>query len=106
MWYDYNTENTCAQMISFDIEGDAVTKISFPGGCNGNLETIVKPADGWIVEKPKICRWATPAADVPPPAPTSWQKPSGQQLQNKTNCAKLNSIICHKEGTPWISTIF
>ena len=29
MHYDYKTENTCAQMISFDIEGDVVTNISF-----------------------------------------------------------------------------
>ena len=29
MRFDYKTENTCAQMISFDIEGDVVTNIFF-----------------------------------------------------------------------------
>ena len=51
MRYDYKTENTCAQMISFDLEGDVVTNISFLGGCNGNLKAIAKLVDGWTVEK-------------------------------------------------------
>ena len=51
MRYDYKTENTCAQMISFDIEGDVVTNFSFLGGCNGNLKAIAKLVDGWTVEK-------------------------------------------------------
>ena len=51
MRYDYKTENTCAQMISFDIEGDVVTNISFLGGCNGNLKAIAKLIDGWTVDK-------------------------------------------------------
>lgn len=51
MRYDYKTENTCAQMISFDIEDDVVTNISFLGGCNGNLKAIAKLVDGWTVEK-------------------------------------------------------
>lgn len=46
MRYDYKTENTCAQMISFDLEGDVVTNISFLGGCNGNLKAIAKLVDG------------------------------------------------------------
>lgn len=51
MHYEYKTENTCAQMISFDIDGDVVTNISFLGGCNGNLKAIAKLLDGWTVEK-------------------------------------------------------
>ena len=51
MHYEYKTENTCAQMISFDIEGDVVTNISFLGGCNGNLKAIAKLVDGWTVDK-------------------------------------------------------
>lgn len=51
MRYDYMTENTCAQMISFDIEENVVTNISFLGGCNGNLKAIAKLVDGWTVEK-------------------------------------------------------
>ena len=51
MRYDYKTENTCAQMISFDIQEDVVTNITFLGGCNGNLKAITKLVDGWTVEK-------------------------------------------------------
>ena len=49
--YDYRTQFTCAQMISFDIEGDVITNISFLGGCNGNLKAIAKLVDGWTVDK-------------------------------------------------------
>ena len=51
MRYEYKTENTCAQMIRFDIEGNVITNISFLGGCNGNLKAIAKLVDGWTVEK-------------------------------------------------------
>ena len=46
MHYEYKTENTCAQMISFDLEGEVVTNISFLGGCNGNLKAIAKLVEG------------------------------------------------------------
>lgn len=51
MRYDYKTENTCSQIISFDIEGDVISNIEFYGGCNGNLKAISKLVDGWTVEK-------------------------------------------------------
>ena len=51
MRYDYKTENTCAQMISFDLEGNVVKNIEFYGGCNGNLKAIAKLLDGSTVEE-------------------------------------------------------
>ena len=51
MHYDYKTEVVCAQIISFDINDDVITNISFMGGCNGNLKAIAKLVDGWTVEK-------------------------------------------------------
>ena len=51
MHYDYKTENVCSQIISFDINDDVVTNISFMGGCNGNLKAISKLVDGWTVDK-------------------------------------------------------
>ena len=51
MHYNYNTEMVCAQIISFDINDDVVTNISFMGGCNGNLKAIAKLVDGWTVDK-------------------------------------------------------
>lgn len=51
MRYNYKTENVCSQIISFDINGDVITNISFMGGCNGNLKAIAKLVDGWTVGK-------------------------------------------------------
>lgn len=51
MQYAYKTENTCSQMITFDINGDVITDIEFLGGCSGNLKAIAKLVDGWTVGK-------------------------------------------------------
>lgn len=51
MHYDYKTKNTCSQVISFDINGNIITNISFLGGCNGNLKAIAKLVDGWTVDE-------------------------------------------------------
>ncbi len=51
MKHTYKTKGTCSQLISFDLEGNIVTDISFVGGCNGNLKAISKLTDGMTVEK-------------------------------------------------------
>ena len=51
MRYNYKTENTCAQMICFNIDGDVISDIVFLGGCNGNLKAIAKLVDGWTVDQ-------------------------------------------------------
>ena len=51
MHYDYKAENVCPQIISFDIDGDIITNVSFTGGCNGNLKAISKLVNGWTVDK-------------------------------------------------------
>ena len=51
MDYQYKTSGTCSMMISFHIEDDVITNISFLGGCNGNLKAISKLVDGWTVEQ-------------------------------------------------------
>lgn len=51
MNYVYETENVCSMQISFDIDGDKISNISFMGGCNGNLKAIAKLVDGWSVDK-------------------------------------------------------
>jgi len=50
MEYKYKTKNICAVEISFNIEGNVVSNISFVGGCNGNLKAIAKLLDGATVE--------------------------------------------------------
>ncbi len=51
MRYEYKTENTCTQLISFDIDGNVIRNIEFNGGCNGNLKAISKLLDGVTVEE-------------------------------------------------------
>lgn len=51
MRYEYKTENTCSQLISFDIDGNVITNIEFYGGCNGNLKAVSKLVQGMTVEE-------------------------------------------------------
>ena len=51
MRFNYKTQGTCSQVISFDIDGDVITNIEFFGGCNGNLKAISKLVDGMTVEE-------------------------------------------------------
>ena len=51
MRYQYSTENTCSQMITFDMEGNVVSNIEFTGGCNGNLKAISKLLDGMLFKE-------------------------------------------------------
>ena len=51
MRYTYRTQGVCPRSISFDLDGDIVTKIRFEGGCPGNLKAISKLVDGWTVDK-------------------------------------------------------
>lgn len=41
----------CAQQISFNIDGNIITDVSFIGGCNGNLKAVSKLVDGMTVEE-------------------------------------------------------
>lgn len=50
MQYKYKTNGVCAREITFNIEGDKITNISFNGGCNGNLKAIAKLVDGQSVD--------------------------------------------------------
>lgn len=49
--FDYQTENTCAKIISLDLDGDKVKNVQFKGGCDGNLKAIPILVDGLTVEQ-------------------------------------------------------
>lgn len=51
MRYTYKTKGTCSSQISFNIEDNVITDISFAGGCNGNLKAIAKLVEGMTVEE-------------------------------------------------------
>ena len=51
MTYQYRTRMVCASAITFDINGDVITNVSFTGGCNGNLKAISKLVNGMTVDQ-------------------------------------------------------
>ena len=51
MRYRYKTKGTCSTEISFDINGNIITNISFKNGCDGNLKMISKLVDGMSVDE-------------------------------------------------------
>lgn len=51
MTYKYNTKGTCSTEITFDINGNVVSNVSFTGGCNGNLQGISRLVEGMTVEQ-------------------------------------------------------
>lgn len=52
MQYSFETQNTCAKVITFDLNGEVVTNIQFHGGgCPGNLQAVPKLAEGLTVSE-------------------------------------------------------
>lgn len=51
MNYEFTPKGICPNKITFDINGDIITNISFNGGCNGNLKAISKLVDGMKVSE-------------------------------------------------------
>ena len=51
MRYDYKTLGVCATNISFNLDGNKVTNVTFTNGCNGNLKAISKLVDGMTVDE-------------------------------------------------------
>ena len=51
MKYTYKTQHVCSSSISFDINDDVITNVSFTGGCNGNLKAIAKLVDGMTADE-------------------------------------------------------
>lgn len=51
MKYSYRTTNTCARVITFDLNDNVVTNVEFlGGGCPGNLQALPKLVEGMTVE--------------------------------------------------------
>ncbi len=52
MTYRFKTQNTCSQVIEFNIEGNVVTNVRFlGGGCPGNLQALPRLVEGMTVEE-------------------------------------------------------
>lgn len=52
MEYIFETENTCAKKVKFNLDGNKVTDVQFlEGGCPGNLQALPKLLEGMTVEE-------------------------------------------------------
>ena len=52
MRYSFETENVCAQIIEFTLEGNIVKDVKFlRGGCPGNLQALPRLVEGMTVEE-------------------------------------------------------
>lgn len=52
MEYTFETKNTCAKRIRFNLEGNVVTNVQFlDGGCPGNLQAVPRLVEGMTVEE-------------------------------------------------------
>lgn len=49
--YQYITSGVCARDIKFEVEDGIVNRITFDGGCNGNLKGLASLAEGMEVDK-------------------------------------------------------
>jgi uncharacterized protein (TIGR03905 family) len=50
MHYQYQTQGTCSRLIDFEVVDEKVTKFSFLGGCNGNLQGISRLVEGMKID--------------------------------------------------------
>ncbi|MBQ7444919.1 MAG: TIGR03905 family TSCPD domain-containing protein [Clostridia bacterium] len=51
MRYTYTTKGVCSRSISFDINDNVITNVSFVGGCDGNLKAVSKLVNGMTVDQ-------------------------------------------------------
>ncbi len=51
MKHEYETEGVCPSMIFFELDGNIIRKVSFRGGCDGNLKAISRIIEGMTVEE-------------------------------------------------------
>lgn len=49
MRYTVVPQNVCSTSISFNLEGDVVTDVSFVRGCDGNLKALSRLVEGMTV---------------------------------------------------------
>lgn len=52
MEYSFETKNTCARIIKFELNNNIVSNVRFlGGGCPGNLQALPKLVEGMTVEE-------------------------------------------------------
>ena len=51
MQFTYKTKGTCSQMITFEVNNNIVSNVTYYGGCNGNLKGIAKLVEGMNIDE-------------------------------------------------------
>lgn len=51
MTFTKSPRGVCSMAVTFDLNGDVVSNVSFVGGCNGNLKAVSKLVDGMTVDQ-------------------------------------------------------
>lgn len=46
----YNTKNTCAKQIIYEVKDDVLTDVKFIGGCSGNSQGVARLAIGLPID--------------------------------------------------------
>lgn len=49
--YRYKTKGTCSQFINIELDGEVISKLSFEGGCQGNLRAMERLVAGKTIEE-------------------------------------------------------
>ena len=47
----FRTKGTCSPVISFDIQDNKLTNVTFLGGCSGNTQGISKLVEGMDIDE-------------------------------------------------------
>lgn len=74
MTYTFTPRGVCSRRMTVELEDGIIKDVKVEGGCSGNLQGISRLVVG--MRPPTLssgCR-AFPAAESPPPAPTSWPR--------------------------------
>ena len=49
--HEYSPDGVCATDLAFEIDGGIVTRVTFNGGCSGNLQAIARLVEGMPVDE-------------------------------------------------------
>ncbi len=53
MQYKYIPRGVCSREIHIELDGNIIKKVSFVGGCNGNLQGVSRLVEGMTYEEVK-----------------------------------------------------
>ncbi len=49
--FSFTPQGVCSRQIDIELDGETVSKVSFTGGCDGNLQGIAKLIEGMSIDQ-------------------------------------------------------